>query len=267
MLSSWSSGGWPEKLSRQSSTLRPCWPSRPSHARNTSSKSFAVIHAFEFASYLTGISLFLKARGLLDLPTARRGNFSVPLIFAPFRRVILCLLFFPPVHRSPLKLMVLFGSNRQKSPVSSRLKTSSAENCLSKGWRTCCCHSRRGCKSTPPASPCTVLNVMRLRFLKLSSQPSLAMKSGMCINSASFNAFSLIRSPTTGRFCSLACFSHMSSPSSSSECLAGFSFLRFDGIPALMAASIASFLLRIPFTVVLLTSMPHFLLISLASLD
>ena len=212
MLSSWSSGGWPEKLSRQSSTLRPCWPSRPSHARNTSSKSFAVIHAFEFASYLTGISLFLKARGLLDLPTARRGNFSVPLIFAPIRRVILCLLFFPPVHRSPLKLMVLFGSNRQKSPVSSRLKTSSAENCLSKGWRTCCCHSRRGCKSTPPASSCTVLNAMPLRFLKLSSQPSLAMKSGMYINSASFNAFSLIRSPTTGRFCSLACFSHISTP-------------------------------------------------------
>ena len=102
MLSSWSSGGWPQKLSRQSSTLRPCWPSRPSYARNTSSKNFAVIHAFEFALYLMGIALLLKARGLLDLPIARRGNFSVPLIFSPTRRVILCLLFFPPVHRSPL---------------------------------------------------------------------------------------------------------------------------------------------------------------------
>ena len=52
-----------------------------------------------------------------------------------------------------LKLMVLFGSNCQKSPVSSRLKTLSVENCLSKGWRTCCCYSKRGCKSTAPASP------------------------------------------------------------------------------------------------------------------
>ena len=34
-----------------------------------------------------------------------------------------------------------------------------------------------------------------------------------------------------------------------------------------MAASIVSFLPRIPFAVVFLTSMPHFLLISLASLD
>ena len=241
-----------------SSTLCPCWQSHPFYSRNTSSKSFAVIHAFLFALYLTGISLFLKARGLLDLPIARRGNFLVPLIFAPARTVILCLLFFPSVHCSPLKLMVLFESNRQKSPVSSRLKTSSVENCLSKGWRTCCCHSKRDCKSTAPASPCIVLNVMPLRFLKLSSQPSLAMKSGMCINSASFNAFSLIKSPPTGKFCSLACFSHMSTPSSISECLAGFSFLRFVGIPALMAASFASFLLRIPFTVTLLTSMPYF---------
>ena len=267
MLSSWSSGGWPEKLSRQNSTLRPCWQSRPFQLCNTSSKSFAVIHAFLFALYLTEISLFLKPRGLLDLPIARRGNFLVPLIFAPARRIILCLLFFSSVHRSPLKLMVLFGSNRQKSPVSSRLKTLSVENCLSKGWRTCCCHSKRDCKSTAPGSPCTVLNVMQLRFLKLSGQPSLAMKSGMCIDSASVNAFSLIKSPPTGSFCSLACFSHLSTPSSSFECLAGFSFLRFDGISALMAASFASFLLRIPFTVVLLTSMPHFLFISLASLD
>ena len=263
MLSSWSSGGWPEKLSRQSSTLRPCWPSRPFHSRTTSSKSFAVIYAFLFPLYLTGISLFLEARGLLNLPIARRGNFSVPLIFAPARRVILCLLFFSPVHRSPLKLMVLFGSNHQKNPVSFRLKTS-VENCLSKGWRTCCCHSKKGCKSIAPASPSTVLNVIPLSFLKLSSQLSLAMKSGMCINLASFNALSLIKSSWTGRFCSLACFSHMSNPSLSSECLAGFSFLHFDGIPALMAAF---FLLRIPFTVVLLTSIPHFLLIYLASLD
>ena len=238
MLFRRNSGGWLEKLLRQSSTLRPCWPSRPFQSHNTSSKSFAVIHAFLFALYLTGISLFLKGRGLLDLSIARRGNFSVPLIFAPARRVILCLLFFPPVHRSPLKLMVLLGSNHKKRPVSSRLKISSVENYLSKGWRTCCCHSKRGCKSTAPASPCTVLNVMPLRFLKLSSQPSLAMKSGMCMNSASFNAFSLIKSPPTGRFCFLACFSHMSTPSSSSECLAGFSFLCFDRIPALMAASI-----------------------------
>ena len=164
------------------------------------------------------ISLFWKARGLLDLPIARRGNFSVSLIFAPTRRVILCLLFFPPVHRSLLKLKVLFGSNCQKSPVSSRLKTSSAENCLSKGWRTCCFQSRRDCKFTAPASPCTVLNVMPWRFLKLSSQPSLAMKSGMCINSASFKAFSLIRLALIGRFCPLACFSHMSTSSSSFEC-------------------------------------------------
>ena len=211
MLSSWSSGGWPEKLSRQSRTLRPGWPSRPFHSRNTSSKSFAVIHAFMFALYLTGISLFLKSRGLLDLLIARRGkNFLVPLIFAPARRVILCLFFFPPVHRFPLKLMVLFGSNCQKSPVSYRLKTSSEENCLSKGWRTYCCHSKRGCKSIAPASPCTVLNMMPLLFLKSSSQSLLAMKSGMCINSASFNAFSLIKPPPTGRFCSLACISHVS---------------------------------------------------------
>ena len=216
MFSSWISG-WPEKLSRQSSSLHPCWPSHLSHSRNTSSKSFAVIHAFEFALYLTGISLFLKARGFLELPIARRGNFSLPLIFAPTRRVILCLLFFPPVHRSPLKLMVLFGSKRQKSPVSSRLNTSSAENCPSKGWRTCCCHSRRDCESTAPASPCTVLNVMLWRFFKLSSQPLLAMKFGMCISSASFKAFSFIRSPQTGRFCPLACFSHMSTSSSSFE--------------------------------------------------
>ena len=106
------------------------------------------------------------------------------------------------------ELMVLFESNCQKSIVLSRLKTSSAENCLSKGWRTCCCHSRRDCKSTAPASLCTVLNVMSWRFLKLSSQPSLAMKSRMCINTASFKAFSLIRLPPTGRFCTFACFSH-----------------------------------------------------------
>ena len=210
MLSSWSSGGWPQKLSGQSSTRRPCWPSCSSHARNTSSKCFAFIHAFKFALYLMGISLFLQARGLLDLPNARRGNFSVPLIFAPTVRVILCLLFFPPVHRSSLKLIVLFGSNCQKSPVSFRLKTSSVENCLSNGWRTCCFHSRRDFKSIAPASPCTVLNVMPWRFLKLSSQLSLAMKSGMGINSASFKTFSLIKLPPTGRICPLACFSHMS---------------------------------------------------------
>ena len=157
MLFSWSSGGWPEKLSRQTSTLRPCWPSRPSHARKISSKSSAVIHAF--ALYSTGISLFLK-----ELPITRRGNFSLPLMFAPTRRVILCLLFFPPVHCSPLKAMVLFGSSCQKSTVSSRLKTSSAENCLTKGRRTCCCHSRRDCESTAPLSPCTVLNVMPWRI-------------------------------------------------------------------------------------------------------
>ena len=142
----------------------------------------------------------------------------MPLIFSPTRRVILCLLFFPPVHRFPLKLMVLFGSNCQKSPVSSRLKTSSAENCPSKSWRTCCYHSRRDCKSTAPASPCTVLNVMPWRFLKLSRQPSLAKKSGMCIHSASFKAFSLIRLRATGRFFPIACFSHMSTPLSSFEC-------------------------------------------------
>ena len=108
---------------------------------------------------------------------------------------------------------------------------------------------------------------MSLRFLKLFSQPSQAKKLEMCINSANFNAFSLIESPPTCRFCSLACFGHMSSPSSRSEYLAGFSFLHFNGIPALMAASIASFLLRNPFNVVLLTSMLYFLLISLASFD
>ncbi|KAF2366438.1 hypothetical protein FHG87_002795 [Trinorchestia longiramus] len=136
------------------------------------------------------------------------------LMFAPTRSVILCLLFFPPVHRSPVKVMALFGSSCQKSQVSSRLKTSSAENCPSKGRRTCYCHSRKDRKSTDPASPCTVLNVMPWRFLKLSSQPSLAMNSGMCISSGSFIGFSLIRSPPTGRFCPLACFSQMSTPSS-----------------------------------------------------
>ena len=180
---------------------------------------------------------FLEGTGLLDLPIARRGNFSVPLIFAPTRRIILCLLFFPPVHCSLLKLKVLFGSNCQKSPVSSRLKMSSAENCLSKGWRTCCFQSRRDCKFTATASPCTVLNVMPWRFLKLSSQPSLAIKSGMCINSASYQSF-LLDQITADRqiFCPLACFSHMSTPSSSFECWAGFSFMPFDGIIALMAA-------------------------------
>ena len=93
--------GWPQKSSRQSSTLCPCWLSHPSHAHYISLKSFTVIHAFEFALYLMGISLFLKARGLLDLPITKSRNFSVPLIFAPTRRVILCLLFFPPVHHSP----------------------------------------------------------------------------------------------------------------------------------------------------------------------
>ncbi|KAF2362885.1 hypothetical protein FHG87_006358 [Trinorchestia longiramus] len=83
------------------------------------------------------------------------------------------------------------------------------------GPKSLCCHSRKDCGSTALALPCNVLNVMPWRFLKLSSQPWLAMKSGMCISSASFIAFSLIRSPPTGRFCPLTCFSNMSSPSSS----------------------------------------------------
>ena len=142
----------------------------------------------------------------------------MPLIFYPIRRVILCLLFFPPVYCSLLKLMVLFRSNCQTSPVSSRLKTLSAENCLDKGWRTCCCYPRRDRKSTAPALPCTALNMMLQGFLKLSSQLSLAMKSGMCINLTSFKVFSLIRLLSKGRFCPLACFSDMSTPSLSFEC-------------------------------------------------
>ena len=191
--------------------------------------------------------LVFKSTGSIRFADCQKRKLLGATHICPCQKSNPMLALLPPVHRSSPKLMVLFGSNRQKSPISFRLKTSSVENCLSRGWRTCCCHSKRSCKSTAPASLCTVLNVISLRFLKLSSQPSLAMKSGMCISSASFNAFSLIKSPPTGRFCSLACFSsHMSTPSSSSECLAGFSFWRFDGIPALIAASIASFLLRIP---------------------
>ena len=182
-----------------------------------------------------GISLLLKARGLLELPIARKGNFSVPLIFALNRRVILC------VPWNSWFCSEATARRFQSRPGYRRRQRRIA-------WvraGTLCCHSQRNRKSTAPASPYYVLSVMPWRFLKLSSQPSLAIKSGMCINSASFKAFSLIRLPPISRLCSLACFSVMSTPLPSFECWPGFSFLRFDGIPALMAASITSFLLRI----------------------
>ena len=76
-------------------------------------------------------SLCSWRHGSLGIADHQKRELLAAAHVCPTRRVILCLLFFPPVHCSPLKAMVLFGSSCQKSPVSSRLKTSSAENCLS----------------------------------------------------------------------------------------------------------------------------------------
>ena len=201
MFSIWSSGGWPEKLLRQNSTLRPCWPSHPFHSRNTSSKSFCGHPRFPVCFALEGNLLVLRSTGSIGFADCQKRKLLGATHICPCQKSnpMLALLsssapFSPETH----------GFVWKQPPEESRLKTSSVENCLSKGWRTCCCHSKRSSKSTALASPCTVLNVMPLRFLKLFSQPSLAMKSGMCINSASFNAFSSIKSPPTGKFCFLA---------------------------------------------------------------
>ena len=86
MLSSWSLGGWPQKLSRQSSTLHPCWRSRPSQARNTSSKSLAAIQAFEFSLYLMGISLFLKAWGFLGFSDRQKRELLGATHIGPYQK-------------------------------------------------------------------------------------------------------------------------------------------------------------------------------------
>ena len=56
-----------------------------------------------------------------------------------------------------------------------------------------------------------------------------------CI-SFQFIAFSLTRSPLTGRFCPLACVNHMSTSSSSFGSCDYVNFMRFDGTPASIAS-------------------------------
>ena len=144
-------------MSTNKAIFHPLLPNFSSHFLNHSSNMAAVIQAFLLASYSTGKHVTpRKHLGFFNLPIARSGSFSEPLMFAHTRIVTLSLLILPPVQVSPDTAWVLSGNSRQYRPVSSALKTSQGSYLLRTGSKTVSVHSSHTSLSTAAFSPQTL---------------------------------------------------------------------------------------------------------------
>ena len=141
---------------------------------------------------------FLKHLGFLLFPTTRNSSFS-PVALAALISVSLTFLCLPPVHFSPFRSRVLFGSAWEKRPNSSALKLSCKlylDSFVGK-WVCSQCAIISGVHDFD--SPDTILNVTLFRAFYLSIHPFDDLKSAISNIFAKSVAFSRSTNPLTGK--------------------------------------------------------------------
>ena len=149
--------GWALQLSTNKAIFHPLLPNFSSHFLNHYSNMAAVIQALLLASYSTGRQVTPRNHlGFLNLPIARSGNFSEPVMFVHTRIMTLSLLILPPVQVLPDTAWILSSNSRHYRPISSALKTSQGSYILRTGSKTLSVHSSHTSLSTAAFSPQTL---------------------------------------------------------------------------------------------------------------
>ena len=154
---------------------------------------------FSCALYMHGKDFtFLKHLGFLLFPMTRNSSFS-PVALAvliPVSLTFLCLL---PVHFSPFRSGVLFGSAWKEKPNSSALKMSRKLHLDSIVGKWVCSQYAVISGVDDFVSPDIVLNVTLFRAFHLSTHPFDALKSAIPNILAKSVAFSWSTNPLTGK--------------------------------------------------------------------